>query len=155
MCSCTTWRQERNNQTTAPPPKGDGARRTAMRAPNEFAKSNLAPVVNRREAWRSEIETQRNAIYRDCPTGFAVDRGHALQRVAGVMLAGVGSVLAQRYLIRGLLADGFSVPDIAHALRASPEQIASAQGALPIWKQGAEKLAALLARSLPVNENDA
>src|SRR4029453_4988966 len=113
---------------------------------NELAKLQLAPTVNRREPWRSEIETQRHAIYRDCPRDLVIDEGHALARVGGTMCGGAGAPMARRYLIKGLRADGFAESDIARALAASPDEMRRALGKLPIHEPGARKLRDLLAR---------
>src|SRR5512138_2377640 len=113
-------------------PTGERARRRAMSTNQEIRELQLRPTVFRRQGWTSEIRTQRNAIYRDCPNGLVVDRGHALTRVAGVMQTGVGAVMARRYLIRGLLADGFTADEVAHALSASADEMTRAQGELPI-----------------------
>ena len=114
---------------------------------NELAKKQLLPGTNRRrEAWSSEIQTQRRALYRDCPITEVIDRAHALARVAGVMQGGHGSVMARRYLIRGLLGDGFTYAEVADALRTSADEMRRAQGELPLWDYGVKKLAALDAR---------
>ena len=122
---------------------------------NKGAAENFTFIPTRREAWRSEIETQRKAILRDCPRAMAVDRAHALTKVAGVMQGGEGSILAQRYILRGLLGDGFSRAEVARALRATPEQIDSAMGDLPIYAPGAKKMQELLERVMPVHLNAA
>src|SRR5258705_13923997 len=62
---------------------------------NELTTRQLQPGTNRRrQAWSSEIATQRHALYRDCPITEVIDRGHALARVAGVMQGGHGSTNA-------------------------------------------------------------
>src|SRR4029450_8274147 len=80
---------------------------------NELAVMQLTPKNTPREAWRSEIETQRKAIYRDCPRDLVIDEEHALARVGGTMCGGAGAPMARRYLIKGLRADGFAESDIA------------------------------------------
>lgn len=115
---------------------------------NELAVKQLTPTNGRREAWRSELETQRKAIYRDCPRDLVIDDDHALSRVAGVMQAGAGAPMARRYLIKGLRADGFAEADIARALRASPDELARAFGKLPLWDVGISRLNELKARTL-------
>src|SRR6267142_5352473 len=114
----------------------------------------LRPTNPRIPAWYSEVETQRKAIYRDCPRGLVIDRGHALARVAGVMLAGAGGPMALRYVIRGLLSDGFSRAEVGAALRASDEDMDRAQGKLPIHEPGEKKLAELRGRQLAHQAND-
>src|SRR5437870_4468692 len=113
---------------------------------NELAKQQLRPRLPATEAWVSEIETQRKAIYRDCPRGVVIDRGHALARVGGSMVTGGGAIMARRYLIRGLLGDGFTRAEVARALAASEDELDRAQGKLPIHEPGAAKLRELLAR---------
>jgi len=112
---------------------------------NELAKFQLQPTTNRRESWRSEMETRRKAIYRDCPRGLVLDREHALARVGGSMVTGGGAVMARRYLIRGLLGDGFSYDEVAEALAASADEMRRAQGQLPIHEPGVKQLAELRA----------
>jgi hypothetical protein len=121
---------------------------------NQQALEKLHPTVFRRQAWTSEIRTQRNAIYRDCPAGVVVDRGHALTRAAGVMQTGVGAPMARRYLIRGLMADAFTYDEVANALKASREEMDRAMADLPIWKAGVERLRALESRELPHQANN-
>src|SRR5258705_7351446 len=114
---------------------------------NELTTRQLNPGTNRRrDAWSSEIATQRHALYRDCPITVVIDRGHALARVAGVMQGGHGSVMARRYLIRGLLGDGFTYAEVADALRATVDEMRRAQDKLPLWDYGVKQLAALEAR---------
>lgn len=110
---------------------------------NELAKRQLQPRLPAREGWRGELETRRKAIYRDCPITEVIDREHALARVAGVMQGGHGSTMARRYLIRGLLGDGFTYADVAQALRAERDEMERAQGELPLWEYGVKALAAL------------
>src|SRR5258705_12594411 len=117
---------------------------------NELTTRQLNPGTNRRrDAWSSEIATQRHALYRDCPITEVIDRGHALARVAGVMQGGHGSVMARRYLIRGLLGDGFTYAEVALALRASADEMTRARGELPLWDYGVKALAALDAVTPP------
>lgn len=118
-------------------------------------KAMLRPVNPRRAAWGSEIQTQINAIYRDTPRSVVVDRGQALQRAAGVMLGGDGALMARRYLIRGLLGDGFTEAEVVQALSLVPDELARAKGPLPIHQANAKKLAELLARELPHVSDDA
>jgi len=113
---------------------------------NELAVKQLTPKNTPREAWRAEIETQRKAIYRDCPRDLVIDEEHALARVGGTMCGGAGAPMARRYLIKGLRADGFAESDIARALAASPDEMRRALGRLPIHEPGARKLRELLAR---------
>src|SRR4029450_12244169 len=120
---------------------------------NELAKRQLQPTVNRREAWRSETETQRKAILRDCPRDMAADPRPALARVAGVMQPGQAAPLARRALIKGLLADGHSAIDVARALAAPDDEMVRARGALPIHEPSAKKLGELLSRTLPPPDN--
>jgi len=116
---------------------------------NEMAKHQLQPTLPRREAYRSEVETQRNAIYRACPRDLVIDRRHALVRVGATMVTGVGAVMARRYLIRGLLGDGFTRADVADALAASADEMDRAQGELPIHEPGAKQLREWMERTLP------
>jgi hypothetical protein len=125
-----------------------------MATNEEIRAIQMRPTVFRREAWQSEIDTQRKAIFRDCPAGVVVDRGQAITRAAGVMLAGMGAPMALRYLIRGLLSDGFTAAEVAHALKATKEEMARAQGELPIHEPGAKKLAELRQRELSHQSND-
>lgn len=125
-----------------------------MATNEEIRAVQMRPTVLRRQGWTSEIRTQRNAIYRDCPAGVVIDRGHALTRVAGVMQAGIGATMARRYLIRGLMADGFTYDEVARALAASRAEMDRAQADLPIWKAGVERLRELEARELSHQSND-
>jgi hypothetical protein len=125
-----------------------------MATNEEIRELQLRPTVFRRQAWQSEIDTQRKAIYRDCPRGLVIDRGHALARVAGVMLAGSGGPMALRYVIRGLLGDGFTRAEVGAALRASAEEMDRAQGELPIHAPGVKKLDELRQRTLAHQSND-
>lgn len=121
---------------------------------NKMAVAMLTPSPPPLEAWRSELETQRKAIYRDCPRDRVIDREHALVKVAGVMLEGTGAVIARRYVLRGLLNDGFSRADVARVLHATPEELDRATGELAIYAEGAKKLAELLERTLPTLKHD-
>lgn len=116
---------------------------------NEFASDYRFDIHPRREAWRAEIETQRNAIYRACPRDLVVDREQALVRVGATMVTGVGALMTRRYVIRGLLGDGFTRAEVARALAASTDELDRAQSKLPIHEPGAKQLAELLARVIP------
>src|SRR4029453_10051687 len=116
---------------------------------NELAVKQLTPKNTPREAWRAEIETQRKAIYRDCPRDLVIDEEHALARVGGTMCGGAGAPMARRYLIKGLRADGFAESDIARALAASPDEMRRALGRLPIHEPRRAKLRELLAQRRP------
>jgi hypothetical protein len=125
-----------------------------MATNEEIRELQLRPTVFRRQGWQSEIDTQQKAIFRDCPRSLVIDRAHALVRVGATMCTGVGALMARRYLIRGLLGDGFSRADVANALAASAEEMDRAQGELPIHEPGAKKLAELRQRELSHQANN-
>lgn len=103
---------------------------------------------------RRRADQARNEILRECPTGFAYDAAHALVLLSDLGGASRSRVLQRTFLIRALMAHGWSASELGQAFAMDAHQVED-ERAREIWWQPTDEVRAALSDEVRVDLADA